>query len=267
LISDKAAAKKRANSEPNEREETDMRLQGKNAFVTGGASGLGEAIVRRYRAEGASVVIADIDVAGGSALAAEIGARFVKLNVSVEQDWLDAFAGETRVDVLVNNAGITTHGSVEDLTLDQFRHEFEVDVVGVFLGCKHVIPVMNSNGGSVINMSSMCGVRAQGDLAAYNAAKAAVTHLTKSVALHYAARGYGMRCNSVHPGAIHTPILEKVMAQVEDGQALYDGWVASHPIGRLGTPEEIAAIAVYLGSDESGFTTGAEFRIDGGSSI
>jgi NAD(P)-dependent dehydrogenase (short-subunit alcohol dehydrogenase family) len=244
-----------------------MRLKDKVAFVTGGASGLGEAIVRRYVAEGAQVIIADIDVTSGEALARELGARFAVLNVSDEQAWLDAFAGIPRIDILVNNAGITTHGSIEDLTLAQFRHEFDVDVVGVFLGCKHVIPLMKSNGGSVINMSSMCGVRAQADLAAYNAAKAAVTHLTKSVALHYAKSGYGMRCNSLHPGAIHTPILEKVMAQVEDGQALYDGWVAGHPIGRLGKPEEIAAMAVYLASDEAAFTTGAEFRVDGGSSI
>jgi NAD(P)-dependent dehydrogenase (short-subunit alcohol dehydrogenase family) len=244
-----------------------MRLKDKIAFVTGGASGLGEAIVRRYVAEGAHVIIADVDVAGGEALASELGARFLALNVSDEQAWLDAFAGIPRIDILVNNAGITTHGSIEDLTLSQFRHEFDVDVVGVFLGCKHVIRLMKAHGGSVINMSSMCGVRAQADLAAYNAAKAAVTHLTKSVALHYAKSGYGMRCNSLHPGAIHTPILEKVMAQVEDGQALYDGWVAGHPIGRLGKPEEIAAMAVYLASDEAAFTTGAEFRVDGGSSI
>jgi 3(or 17)beta-hydroxysteroid dehydrogenase len=202
-------------------------------------------------------------------LATKLGkaARFVELNVSHEADWLAAFASCTRLDVLVNNAGITTHGSIEDLTLDAFRHEFSVDVDGVFLGCKHVIPLMKIHGGSVINMSSMCGVRAQDDLAAYNAAKAAVTHLTKSVALHYAKRGYGMRCNSIHPGAIHTPILEKVMAQVADGQALYDGWVSGHPIGRLGTPEEVAAMALYLASDESAFTTGAEFRVDGGASL
>jgi 3(or 17)beta-hydroxysteroid dehydrogenase len=244
-----------------------VRLKGKIAFVTGGASGLGEAIVRRFVAEGAHVIIADVDAMGGGALARDLGVRFVPLNVSDEQAWLDAFAGIPRIDILVNNAGITTHGSIEDITLAQFRHEFSVDVDGVFLGCKHVIPLMKANGGSVINMSSMCGVRAQADLAAYNAAKAAVTHLTKSVALHYAKSGYGMRCNSLHPGAIHTPILEKVMAQVEDGQALYDGWVAGHPIGRLGRPEEIAAMAVYLASDESGFTTGAEFRVDGGSSL
>ncbi|MEG3124214.1 SDR family oxidoreductase [Sphingomonas sp. GB1N7] len=248
------------------------RIEGKIALVTGGASGLGEAIVRRFADEGAALVIADIDVASGTALAAELGARFVKLDVSIEQDWIDALATCDRIDILVNNAGITTHGSIEDLTLAQFRHEFDVDVVGVFLGSKLVIPHMKrradgSGGGSVINMSSMCGVKAQADLAGYNAAKAAVTHLSKSIALHYAKSGYGMRCNSVHPGAIHTPILDKVMAQVADGQALYDGWVAGHPIGRLGKPEEIAAMALYLASDEAAFTTGAEFRVDGGSSL
>lgn len=250
------------------------RIDGKIALVTGGASGLGAAMVRCFAAEGADVVIADIDRAGGEALATELGgrARFQYLDVSDEPSWHAALATCDRVDILVNNASITTHGSIEDLTLAQFRHEFDIDVVGVFLGCKLVIPLMKTNpdgtgGGSVINMSSMCGVRAQDDLAAYNAAKAAVTHLTKSVALHYAKRGYGMRCNSIHPGAIHTPILEKVMAQVADGQALYDGWVSVHPIGRLGRPEEIAAMALYLASDESAFTTGAEFRVDGGSSI
>jgi len=243
------------------------RIAGKTAFVTGGASGLGLDIVRRFVAEGASVIIADIDSAAGEALAIELGQRFVRLDVSKEEGWIAALAGCDRLDVLVNNAGITTHGSIEDLTLEAFRHEFAVDVDGVFLGCKHVIPHMKDHGGSVINMSSMCGVRAQADLAAYNAAKAAVTHLTKSVALHYARKGYRIRCNSVHPGAIHTPILDKVMAQVADGQALYDGWVATHPIGRLGRPEEISAIVLYLASDESAFATGAEFRIDGGSSI
>jgi NAD(P)-dependent dehydrogenase (short-subunit alcohol dehydrogenase family) len=246
-----------------------MRLSGKHAFVTGGASGLGEAIARRFVAEGAVVVIADINDSGGNALASELGkaARYVMLDVSDEAAWQSALASCERIDILVNNAGITTHGSIEDVTLADFRHEFDVDVIGVFLGCKLVLPLMRENGGSIINMSSMCGVRAQADLVAYNAAKAAVTHLTKSVALHYAKQGYAIRCNSVHPGAIHTPILEKVMAQVADGQALYDGWVSGHPIGRLGTPEEVAAIAVYLASDESAFTTGGEFRVDGGSSL
>ena len=246
-----------------------MRLAGKIALVTGGASGLGAAIARRFVAEGAEVDIADIDTAAGTALAAKLGGatRFVTLDVSSETAWLAAAAARPRVDILVNNAGVTTHGNIETLSLVDFRHEFEVDVVGVFLGCKHVLPSMKAHGGSIINMSSMCSLRAQADLAAYNAAKAAMTHLTKSVALHCAAKRYGIRANTIHPGAIHTPILEKVMAQVNDGQALYDSWVAGHPIGRLGRPEEVAALAVYIASDEAAFTTGAEFRIDGGASL
>jgi 3(or 17)beta-hydroxysteroid dehydrogenase len=249
------------------------RLPEKVALVTGGASGLGEAIVRRFVAEGAFVVIADIDAAGGKPLAASLGtaAQFEFLDVTEEQSWLAALRSvkdaRGRLDVLVNNAGITTVGSVESLSVAQFRNMLEIDLVGVFLGCKHVAPLMRPGGGSIINMSSMCGIRAQADLAGYNAAKAGVTHLTKSVALHYAKNGDAIRCNSVHPGAIHTPILEKVMAQVADPKALYAGWVAGHPVGRLGRPEEIAAIAVYLASDEASFTTGAEFVVDGGSSL
>jgi len=245
------------------------RLAGKRCFVTGGASGLGEAICRRFVAEGASVVIADIDGAAGTALADALGARarFVTLDVSDEAQWLAALASCDALDVLVNNAGITTLGTIEEVTLAQLRHEFEVDVVGVFLGCKHIIPKMRPHGGSVINMSSMTGVRAQGNLVAYNAAKAAVTHMTKSCALHYAQSGYDIRCNSVHPGAIHTPIIDKVLAQSADPDALYASFVAVHPLGRLGRPEDIAAIAVYLASDESRFATGAEFRIDGGSTL
>lgn len=245
-----------------------MRLSGKTALVTGGASGLGEAIARRFVAEGASVIIADIDAANGQAVADALGqaASFVQLDVSQGADWDAALALTERLDILVNNAGITTHGSIEDVTLEQFRHEFEVDVIGVFLGCKAGVAKMRDRGGSIINMSSLCGVRAQGDLLAYNGAKAAVTHMTKSVALHCATKGYGIRCNSVHPGVIRTAILDKVLAQVPNPDEVYAGWVATHPIGRIGTPEEIAAVAVYLGSDESGFTTGAEFRIDGGAS-
>ena len=245
------------------------RLAGKVAFITGGASGLGAAIAKAYVDQGADVVIADFDHDAGMNTAAGLGqaARFVPLDVTQEPQWLDALATCDRVDVLVNNAGITTLGSIEDVTLEQFVHEFNVDVVGVFLGCKLVLPKMKANGGSIINMSSLTGVRAQADLVAYNAAKAAVTHLTKSCALHFAKMGYAIRCNSIHPGAIHTPILEKVMAQSDDPDALYAGWVATHPIGRLGRPEEIAAMAVYLASDESAFTTGAEMRVDGGASL
>lgn len=250
-----------------------MRLADKTALITGGSSGLGTEMARRFVAEGASVIIADIDADNGQALAAELGnkASFALLNVTQEGDWQRAMDQAGVIDIVVNNAGITTMGSIEELTLDQFRHEFEVDVVGVFLGCKYAVAKMKTNpkrtGGSIINMSSLAGVRATGSLTAYNAAKAAVTHMTKSVAMHCATNGYGIRCNSIHPGVIHTPILDKVLAQVPNPDEVYAGWVATHPIGRIGTPAEIAAMAVYLASDEAGFTTGAEFRVDGGSSM
>ncbi len=250
-----------------------MRLEGKTALITGGSSGLGSAMVRRFVAEGASVIIADIDVENGQALASELGnkASFAVLDVSLEDHWKRVLEGGGPIDILVNNAGITTFGSIEELTLAQFRHEFEVDVVGVFLGCKYAVANMKANpkasGGSIINMSSLAGVRATGSLTAYNAAKAAVTLMTKSVAMHCATSGYGIRCNSIHPGVIYTPILDKVLAQVPNPDEVYAGWVATHPIGRIGQPEEIAAMAVYLASDEAGFTTGAEFRVDGGSSM
>jgi NAD(P)-dependent dehydrogenase (short-subunit alcohol dehydrogenase family) len=245
-------------------------LSGKTALVTGGASGLGLAICERYVAAGASVIIADIDEDAGRMLATELGtaARFERLNVSLEADWADVMARIDQLDVLVNNAGITTLGSIEDVTLEQFRHEFEVDVVGVFLGCKAGVAKMKIyGGGSIINMSSMTGVRAQADLVAYNGAKAAVTHMTKSVAMHCAKQGYRIRCNSVHPGLIRTPIIDKVLEQSDDPDSVYASWLEVLPIGRLGKPEEIAAICAYLAADESAFATGAEFRIDGGSTI
>ncbi|MBH0114507.1 glucose 1-dehydrogenase [Novosphingobium sp. YJ-S2-02] len=258
------------------------RIAGKVALVTGGSSGLGAAIVERFAAEGAAVVVADIDREAGEALVARIGASasFVMLDVREEAQWIAAFeqvaSTHGLLDVLVNCAGITTYGSVEDLTMDAFRHELDVDLLGPFLGCKHVVPLMRANGeepqakgrgGSVINIASMASIRAEHYLAAYNAAKAGVTHMTKSAALHYARKGYGIRCNSVHPGVIHTPILDKVLAQAEDAKALFAEWEALHPVGRLGQPEEVAALCLYLASDESAFATGAEFVLDGGSSL
>lgn len=246
-----------------------MRLNGKTALITGGSSGLGAAMAKRFVAEGAAVVIADIDDANGEALAAELGdkASYIHLDVTQEADWASAVDGIDTLDCVINNAGITTAGNIEQVTLEQFRHEFEIDVVGVFLGCKYAVAKMKSHGGSIINMSSLAGIKATADLVAYNGAKAAVAIMTKSIAAHCGKSGYGIRCNSIHPGVIRTPILDKVLAQVPNPDEVYAGWVAVHPIGRIGTPEEIAAIAVYLASDESGFTTGAEFRIDGGSSI
>ena len=246
------------------------RLAGRIALISGAASGLGAAIAQRLAAEGARIAVADIDASGAGRLAATLGhgAFALALDVTREQDWERAMQAVAqrcgRLDVLVNNAGITTMGSIEELSLEGLRHELDVDVCGVFLGCKHGIGLMKAGGGSIVNMSSAAGLRADPDLVGYNAAKAAVTLLTKSVALHCARQKYGIRCNSVHPGAIHTPIIDKVLAQVPDPAATLAGFVASHPVGHLGHPDDIAAVVAYLASDESRFATGAAFVVDGG---
>ncbi len=247
------------------------RIGGKVALVTGGASGLGAAIVRRFVAEGASVVIGDIDRDGAQALAETLGAAsaVIGLDVAEEAAWIGAFAEierrHGRLDILVNNAGITTFGTVEQLSLADFRRMLDIDLIGVFLGCKYVVPLMKRTGGAVINMSSMCSIRAQPEYAGYNAAKAGMAHLSKSVALHYARQKYGIRCNTIHPGVIRTPILDKVMAQVDNPEELFAQWSALHPIGRMGDPSEIASMALFLASDEATFITGGEFVVDGGS--
>lgn len=168
------------------------------------------------------------------------------------------------LDVLVNNAGITTMGSIEDLGLEAFRHELEIDVIGVFLGCKAGVVAMKERGGSIINMSSSAGLKAYSYLVGYNAAKAAVTLMTKSIALHCAQSGYRIRCNSVHPGAIRTAIIDKVLAQVDNPEETLAGFAAAHPMGRLGHPDDVASIVAYLASHESRFATGAAFSVDGG---
>ncbi len=245
------------------------RLNDKVVLVTGAAAGLGLAITQRLHDEGATLIATDIDETSGRAAIADLErARFLTLDVREESGWqhvMDAIASAgLALDGLVNNAGITTMGSIEALTYEQFRHELDIDLCGVFLGCRAGIAAMKGRGGSIVNMSSAAGLRADADLAAYNAAKAGVTLMTKSIALHCAREHYRIRCNSVHPGAIHTEMIDKVMAQVDDPQALYQSFVDRHPIGHLGKPEDIAAIVTYLVSDDSSFATGAEFVIDGG---
>lgn len=249
------------------------RLEGRTAVVTGGASGLGAAMVRRFVVEGGRVVATDVDRKSGEALAAELGPNctFIEHDVADEAGWARVIAaanGLGNFDVLVNNAGITIMGSIESLTLGDWQKTMDVDLVGVFLGCKYAVAAMKeTGGGSIVNISSAAGLRASADLAAYNTAKAAVTMLTQSVALHCGRAGYGIRCNSVHPGVIRTPILDKVMAQVEDGEGMMAGFVAQHPIGHIGETDDIVNLVLYLISPEARFATGAPFIVDGGLSI
>ena len=249
------------------------RVEGKVALITGGASGLGESSALLMAQEGGKVVIADIDETKGRALVERIGkaAHFVKLDVTSEEQWIAAIAETVRhfgaLHVLVNSAGIGLTKTVEEITLEEWRRVHAIDLDGVFLGCKHGVGEIKKHtatlGGSIVNISSISGIIAGANMAAYNSAKAGVRLLSKSVALHCAKSGYNIRCNSVHPTFIDTPILDRhrkrfgaeVMAQKFGKQV---------PIGRLGRPNEVGYGILYLASDESSFTTGSELIIDGG---
>ena len=246
------------------------RVAGKVALVTGGASGLGRESAILFAREGAKVAITDINDEAGRAVADEIGeaAIFVPHDVTSEQQWIEAI--ETTVtrfgglNILVNSAGIGLGKSVEDIELEEWRRVHAIDLDGVFLGCKHAIPAMaKSGGGSIVNISSIAGIIAGHNMAAYNSAKAGVRHLSKSVALHCARKGYNIRCNSVHPTFIDTPILDRHKAKFGAEEAL-SKLGRQVPLGRVGRPEEVAYGILYLASDESSFTTGSELVMDGG---
>jgi 3(or 17)beta-hydroxysteroid dehydrogenase len=247
------------------------RLDGKAAFITGGASGLGRAMAIAFVAEGARVTIADIDDARGRDVAASLGdaAIFLHHDVTHEAAWIDNLAASVarfgRLDILVNNAGIGTRVNVEAETLEDWRRVMAVNLDGPFLGCKHgIAPLAASGGGSIINISSVAGLIGARDSAAYCASKGGLRLLTKSVALHCAGRRNGIRCNSVHPVYTDTPMVDQLLNSSKSPEKMRQALEAMIPLGRMGTPEELAAMAVYLASDESRFVTGAEFVFDGG---
>jgi 3(or 17)beta-hydroxysteroid dehydrogenase len=245
------------------------RVAGKVAIITGAASGIGRGCAEALAREGARVILTDVNEADGRAATDALGAphAFRTLDVTDEAGWLrvvdETLADAGRLDILINAAGIGVLADIENTTLAQFRRTYEVNVEGVFLGCRTAIGAMKrTGGGSIINLSSVAGLVADPNLAAYCASKGAVRLLTKSVALHCARKHYGIRCNSVHPSFIDTPMVAG-MAHAMGGGAR-DILAKAAPLGRLGTVAEVAALVLYLASDESAFTTGAELVIDGG---
>lgn len=250
-----------------------MRLKEKVALISGGASGLGEAIVRRFATEGANVYFGDVNEQRGAAVAAETGANFLPLDVTLEGAWeaVTAHIGSKagRLDILVNNAGILgTPAFIEDMDLNEWNKVMAVNVTGVMLGCKHGARLMRKNpegpSGSIINMSSVSGIMASPG-PGYPTSKGAVRMLTKAVAADFAFAGIPIRCNSIHPGAVDTPIFDPFRESTPEQQAaMKEALDLQIPMGRMGRPEEIAAMAVFLASDESSFSTGAEFVADGG---
>ncbi|WP_068088971.1 SDR family oxidoreductase [Novosphingobium rosa] len=248
------------------------RLEGKIAFISGGASGLGEAMVRRFIEEGATVAFGDVDSARGAQLADETGARFLPLDVSQEEQWGVAIgsveAAHGRLDVVVNNAGILGTGPLETIDLERWNRLFAINCTGVMLGCKHGGLAMQRNPGgargSIINISSNAAILATAADCGYSATKGAVMQMTKSIAVNFARRGLAIRCNSIHPGPTDTPIFTPWRATDEANAALDKALLEMVPMGRLGKPREIANMALYLASDESSFSTGSQFVVDGG---
>lgn len=253
------------------------RVGGKIALVTGAASGIGRACAQHLAREGATVVLTDRNAEGGQAAALALGAPHVfrALDVTDPAAWASA-VDETvrafgRLDVLVNAAGIATLHDIEQTTLDEWRLVHTVNGEGTFLGCQAAIRAMKVTGsGSIINVSSVAGIVADPDMAAYCASKGAVRLLTKAVALHVARAGYGIRCNSVHPAFVDTPMVDAMIAAAAAAGAgagrdlTRQKLERAVPLRRLGEPDDIAYLVVYLASDESKFVTGAELVIDGG---
>lgn len=246
------------------------RVWGKVALITGAAQGLGEATARMLVKEGASVVVTDINFEGVEKLASDLGGKALALkhDVTSESEWIDVIA-ETRkkfgqLEILVNNAGVGDFGSVEDMSLEKWQRVHDINVNSVFLGCKHALPLMrDSDRGSIINMSSIAGIIASDSYAAYNSSKAAVRHLSKSIALHCAKKGGRVRCNSVHPVFTDTPILDGFKDLLGEEQAM-EKLARQIPLKQIAEPDDIAYAVLFLASDESKMITGSELLVDGG---
>jgi 3(or 17)beta-hydroxysteroid dehydrogenase len=249
------------------------RVQGKVAIVTGAASGLGEADARMLAAEGASVILTDLNDAAGKEVARELSAEFIHQDVSQEDDWsalvdhvMDRYG---RVDVLVNNAGIAIIANIEETTTDIWRRTLAVHLDGTYFGCRYVLPAMiRSGGGSIINMSSTAALVGIAPYFAYSAAKGGIRSLTKSLAVHCRQQKNGVRCNSVHPGSIDTPM---VAAALEGLSNIKLDEVADREATRLamglGEPNDVAHMVIFLASDESKHVTGTEMVVDNADTI
>ncbi|WP_100644693.1 SDR family oxidoreductase [Alteromonas facilis] len=253
------------------------RLKGKVALITGAAQGIGEAVATLFANQGARVILSDIQDEKGQLLANKLGenCRYVRLDVKQESDWQSVIdyikTHYDGLDILVNNAGITgfleTEGvhDPEHFNLDSWRTVMQTNIEGVALGCKHAISLMkDATAASIVNISSRSGLVGIPTAAAYAASKAAVRNHSKSVALYCAENRYPIRCNSIHPGAILTPMWDMMLGEGEQRQNAIDAVAADIPLGHMGEAIDVAYAALYLASDEAKYVTGIELNIDGG---
>ncbi len=254
-----------------------QRLKGKVALVTGAARGIGQAIAELFVSEGADVVITDINDDLGNELAQKIGnnARYLHLNVACEDNWKEVTDNISEkygyIDIVVNNAGITgffeTEGphDPENLNLESWHKVHQTNLDGVALGCKYAIKLMKQyKAGSIVNISSRSGLVGIPAATAYASSKAAVRNHTKSVALYCAEKNYAIRCNSIHPGAILTPMWDAIIGEGEQREQAIKAIAADVPLKTMGEPKDVAYAALYLASDEAKYVTGIELNIDGG---
>lgn len=249
-----------------------LKLKDKVCLVTGGARGIGAAIVNRLVSEGAYVAIADILDAEGEALAHRHAGeghsvRYYRLDVCSAEQWQSVLDGVIsdfgRLDGLVNNAGIVVNANIEELSVDQYHKQMDVNVLGPMLGMQQGIARMKTTGGgAIVNMSSVAAHIVTSMTSAYGASKAAVANMTKAAAVHCAQQRYNIRINSVHPGPVHTPMLfgEENLIESEAMKPL----LAAIPMGRVAQPEEIAGAVAFLLSDDASYMTGSEMTVDGG---
>jgi NAD(P)-dependent dehydrogenase (short-subunit alcohol dehydrogenase family) len=251
------------------------RVKGKKAFITGGAQGLGACFAQMLAAEGAKVFVTDVNMKGAERTAAEIdalypgAASFCHHDVTKRDDWDCALAMAAEfmggISVLVNNAGVGGWGNIETETIEGWRRTMDIDVESIFIGTQLAMPYLkNAQPASIVNISSVAGMIAHGDMLAYNTAKAAVWMMTKSIAMHCAKAGYDIRCNSVHPVFTKTPIIAPLVALGGGGAEGEEKLSRQIPLQRLGEPEDVGYAVLYLASDESRFVTASEFKIDGG---
>lgn len=245
------------------------RLVNKVAVVTGAASGIGEATVRRFVAEGARVIMTDLNVRDGERIAAELGSNvlFMRHDVSAPADWqalAELVRGRfQRLDILVNNAGILIPGNIEEATLEQWHTLLRVNADSAFLGCQTAVALMKESGGtgSIVNISSIAALAARDDYLAYGASKGAVAALTRSVAVHCRRRKYRIRCNSVHPDGVLTAMTRGTYPKGLDPARLT---IDQDPMNRACLPEDVADAVLYLAADESRAVNGIELRVDSG---
>jgi|TARA_B100001245_G_scaffold234553_1_gene220403 3(or 17)beta-hydroxysteroid dehydrogenase len=246
------------------------RLDNKVAIITGGAMGLGAADSTLFAKEGAKVILTDVASDAGQKTADEIGATFMQQDVTDEERWKEIIAETVnlhgKLDILVNNAGIVEVGDPENQTTAEYRKTMAVHMDSTFFGCKYSIPVMaETGGGSIVNMCSIASVQGESYVAAYCAAKGAIEAYTRAVAVHCGLKKNGVRCNSIHPSGIATPMV----ASVPDKMNAKFGAAPNQdaPVSKTGEPIDIAYAALYLASDESKFMNGAQLRVDNAMSV